>query len=410
MNPATPRFSNRVSKIAVSATKAMAEKAARLGNCVSLGQGVPSFATPAEVIARITKMLATNPACGKYTLQTGMLELRRRIARMLAEKQGIIIDGEGEICLTVGAMEGLLATLMSVVDPGDEVILPSPTYASYIEQVHLCGGLPVYAPLQEDWSLDVEAITRAITPKTRALMLCNPGNPTGNVISEQEVLALCELAVQYNFVLVVDATYDYLVFAAPTPLNPLGLPEFRHHVVSVSSLSKKFALTGWRIGWVTAAAPLMAQIMKVHDATTICAPTPSQFAALTALDMDAQWLIDCREQLARRRALCCARLDALGDFFSYVPPKGAFYVMARYRFSNRPSQEVAEFLLHGARVITIPGGSYGPGGEGHLRLSFGGEEAEINTAFDRIESWLRDGSAAIEAQTCSTRGTTVTKR
>ena len=404
-----PRFSNRVNTIAVSATKAMAEKAARIGGCVSLGQGVPSFATPAEVIDRLTEALTTNPACGKYTLQTGMLALRQRIAHRLLDEQGLKIDAEREICLTVGAMEGLLATLMSVVDPGDEVILPSPTYASYIEQVHLCGGLPVYAPLQEDWSLDVEAITRAITPKTRALMLCNPGNPTGNVISEQEVLALCELAVQYNFVLVVDATYDYLVFDAPTPLNPLGLPEFRHHVVSVSSLSKKFALTGWRIGWVTAAAPLMAQIMKVHDATTICAPTPSQFAALAALDMDGQWLQDCRQQLRRRRDLCCTRLDALGDFFSYVQPQGAFYVMARYRFSNRPSQEVAEFLLHGARVITIPGGSYGPGGEGHLRLSFGGEEAEINTAFDRIESWLRDGSAAIEAQTCSARGKAVTK-
>lgn len=387
-----PRISNRVNTLAVSATKAMAEKAAHLGDCLSLGQGVPSFTTPAGIINHLTETLTTNPACGKYTLQTGMLELRHRIARMLAEEQGVEMDAEREICLTVGAMEGLLATLMSLVDPGDEVILPSPTYASYIEQVHLCGGVPVSAPLREDWSLDVAAITKAITPRTRALMLCNPGNPTGNVISDAEVLALCELAVQHNFVLVVDATYDYLVFDGPTPLNPLSLAKYRHHVVSVSSLSKKYALTGWRIGWVTAAAQLMAQIMKVHDATTICAPTPSQFAALAALDLDGQWLQDCRHQLRRRRDLCCARLNALGDFFSYVPPKGAFYVMARYRFSDHPSHEVAELLLHGAKVIAIPGGSYGPGGEGHLRLSFGAEEAEIDAAFDRIETWLQRGA------------------
>nr|WP_321464649.1 pyridoxal phosphate-dependent aminotransferase [uncultured Desulfobulbus sp.] len=391
MNPRNPLLSKRVGNIAVSATKAMAEKAALRGDCVSLGQGVPSFATPGEVVVQITEMLATNPACGKYTLQTGMLALRRRIARQLSEEQGISIDPEREICLTVGAMEGLLAALMSLVDPGDEVILPSPTYASYTEQIHLCGGVPVYAPLNTDWSLDLEAIARAITPKTRALMLCNPGNPTGNLIGNREVMELCALALKHNFVLIFDATYDYLVYGRAMPLNPLSLPQYREHVVSVSSLSKKFALTGWRIGWVTATESLMEGIMKVHDAATICAPTPSQFAALAALDMDGQWLEECRRQLDCRRQLCCQRLDALGDYFSYVPPQGAFYVMARYLFSDRPSHEVADSLLDGARVITIPGGSYGPGGEGHLRLSFGGEETEINAAFDRIEAWLQLG-------------------
>ncbi|MDD2463381.1 MAG: pyridoxal phosphate-dependent aminotransferase [Desulfobulbus sp.] len=391
MNSPLPFLSQRVNNIAVSATKAMAEKAARIGGCVSLGQGVPSFATPDGVIARITEILKTDPACGKYTLQTGMPRLRERIAHMLLQEQGIRIDPQRELCLTVGAMEGLLATLMSLVDPGDEVILPTPTYASYIEQIHLTGGVPVYAPLAPDWSLDLEAITKAISPKTRALMLCNPGNPTGNVIKDAAVLALCDLAVQYRFVLVVDATYDYLVYGGKAPLNPLSLPQYQGHVVSVSSLSKKYALTGWRIGWVTAANPLMAGIMKVHDATTICAPTPSQFAALAALELEPDWLQDCRKKLERRRNLCCQRLDELKEFFSYVAPQGAFYVMARTLFSDRPSHEVADLLLQGARVITIPGESYGPGGEGHLRLSFGGEEAEINVAFDRIEAWLKTG-------------------
>jgi aminotransferase len=390
-SPTFPPVSRRVRTIAVSATKAMAQEAARIGGCVSLGQGVPSFATPPPVVARVTEILRDNPASGKYTLQTGMPELRQRIARTLREEKSVEIDPDNEICLTVGAMEGLLATLLTLVDQDDEVILPSPTYASYIEQVHLAGGRPVFVPLTADWGLDLGAVRAAITPRTRALMLCNPGNPTGNVFADDEVLALCELAVERGFVVVIDETYDYLVHGDKTMLAPLALPSYRNHVVSISSLSKKYALTGWRIGWVTAASGLMAQIMKVHDATTICAPTPAQFAALAALDLDPGWLVECKAKLARRRELCCRRLDGLRNFFSYVEPKGAFYVMARYHFSEAPSQAVATALLQGARVITIPGGSYGPGGEGHLRLSFGGEEAEINEAFDRIEGWLKTG-------------------
>ncbi len=164
--------------------------------------------------------------------------------------------------------------------------------------------------------------------------------------------------------------------------------EFRDHVISIYSLSKKYALTGWRVGWVAAAKGWMAQIMKVHDATTICAPTPSQFAALAALDGDQNCVAVMRDELVKRKKLCCARLDKLNKYFSYVPPKGAFYLMAKYLFSEASSQEVAIRLLEEAKVITIPGGSFGQGGEGHLRISFGGEMQVIDEAFDRIEQWL----------------------
>lgn len=388
MNTSAPT-SRRVRAIAASATKVMAQEAARLGGCVSLGQGVPSFATPAPVVEAVCRVLRDDPASGKYTLQTGMPALRQRIARMLRDEKGVIIDPEREICLTVGGMEGLLATMLTVVDEGDEVILPSPTYASYIEQVHLAGGVPVFAPLDDCWGLDIEALQRAITPRTRALVLCNPGNPTGNVLDEAAIRAICELAVMHGFVVITDETYEYLVYGGGTPFAPLAEDRYRNHVVAVGSLSKKYALTGWRIGWVTANAERMEQIMKVHDATAICAPTPSQHAALAALDGDPAWLAATRRHLLRRKELCCARLDRLREFFSYVEPQGAFYVMARYLFSDEPSQTVATQLLHGARVITIPGGAFGTGGEGHLRLSFGGEETEITEAFDRIERWLR---------------------
>jgi len=385
------QVSQRVQNIATSATKEMAIIAARIGGCVSLGQGVPSFATPAHIIEAVTKVLAEDANSGKYSLQTGMGELRYSIADYLLREKSIVIDPESEVCVTVGGMEALLATVMTVVDEGDEVILPTPTYASYIEQVLLAGGVPKHVPLTGEWGLDLAAIEKAIGPRTRAIMICNPGNPTGTVFSDEEIIALCKLAVVHNFVVITDEAYDYIVYGGATPCSPLGMDEFRDNVISIYSLSKKYALTGWRVGWVAATAGWMTQIMKVHDATAICAPTPSQFAALTALEGDQSCVAEMREKLVERRQLCCDRLDRLKEYFSYVAPKGAFYVMAKYLFSDDSSQEVATRVLEEAKVITIPGGAFGKGGDGHLRLSFGGEPEVINEAFDRIERWLGAG-------------------
>lgn len=382
--------SKRVQSVAPSATKEMAILAAKVGGCVSLGQGVPSFATPQHIIDSVVRIIQDNPASGQYSLQTGMPELRKSIADYLLREQQVNVDPETEVGVTVGGMEALLATVLAVVDEGDEIILPTPTYASYIEQVNLAGGIPVYTQLNDSWGLDLEKIRLAITSKTKAIMLCNPGNPTGAVFSDEQVFALCQMAVANNFVVIVDQAYDYIIYDGETPINPLSKPEFHDHVISIHSLSKKYILTGWRIGWVTATKQWMEQIMKVHDATTICAPTPSQFAALAALEGDQSPVSSMREQLKERKELCCQRLDALSDYFSYVPPQGAFYVLAKYLFSDSPAQDIAIRMLQEAGVITIPGSSYGPGGEGHLRISFGAEPAVINEAFDRIEKWVRE--------------------
>jgi aminotransferase len=393
MNPIQsfqPRISRRVGQIKVSATKEMPLLASRVGGCVSLGQGVPSFPTPPHIVEAVCHALRTNPASGKYSLQPGIPELRQAIAGFLEADKSIQADPQTGILVTVGAMEGLLAAILTVVDRGDEVVLPSPAYASHIEQVLLAEGVPVFAPLsQQDWGLDVAAIRQAITPRTRAIILCNPSNPTGAVFSEEQVRALCHLALEHGLIIISDETYDVLVYDGRPPLSPASLPGMGDRVISVFSLSKKYALTGWRVGWVTACRELMSQIVKVHDCAAICAPTPAQYAALAALTGPQDCVGDMQRALANRRKLCCERLDALSEAFAYVKPAGAFYVMARYRFTDAPSKEVAVRILNEARVITVPGGSFGPGGEGHLRLSFGGDETELTEAFDRIERWLR---------------------
>jgi len=393
--PGRRHISRRVNQITISATKEMPLLAAKVGGCVSLGQGVPSFPTPPHVVEAVSRALREDSRSGKYSLQPGLPELRRAIAAYLKGKKGIMVDPETEIGIMTGAMEGLLAVFLTLVDRGDEVILPSPTYASYIEQVLLAEGVPIFVPLREkDWGLDIEAVKAAVTNKTRAIVLCNPSNPTGSVIADEDILMLADLARRRDLILVSDETYDFLVFDGPPSVSPAAIPGMTNNVVSVFSFSKKYAMTGWRVGYITAPGDLMAQLLKVHDVAAICAPTPSQLAALAALTGPQDTVDQMRKTLAERRDLCCGRLDDLSEAFEYVRPRGAFYIMARYRFSDAPSRDVAIRILNEARVITVPGGSFGPGGEGHLRLSFGGIESELNEAFDRIENWIKGSSSA----------------
>jgi len=385
-----PVISQRVNRISISATKEMPLLAAKVGGCVSLGQGIPSFPTPPHIVEAVCSAITDQTDSGKYSLQTGMPRLRQAISRHLKNEKGIEADPQQEILITVGAMEALLAAVLTLVDRGDEVIVPSPAYASHIEQVYLAEGKPVFVPLRkDDWGLDIDKINKAVTPRTRALILCNPGNPTGAVFSDEDVRSICQLAVERGFTIISDETYDYLVYDGGMPLSPASLPEYRDYVISISSFSKKYALTGWRVGWATANAPLMHQIMKVHDCTAICAPTPSQYAALAGLNGPDDSVEYMRKALAARRDLCCRRLDNLNAAFDYVRPRGAFYIMARYLFTDAPSREVAIDILNEAHVITVPGESFGPGGDGHLRLSYGSSEDEINESFDRIETWLK---------------------
>lgn len=361
--------SKRVRSIVPSATKLMAERAARHPDPVSLGQGIPGFTPAPHIISTVQEVLSNTPESCTYTLQNGMPALRQALAKQLKKEKGVEVDPESEICITVGAMEGLLGALFTVIDQGDEVLLPSPTYASYTEQVLLAGGRPVFVPLDPHWQLDFTALNQAVTAQTKALMLCNPGNPTGNVFAPEQIEQLCRFALEHNIVLILDEAYDYLVYSKTRLCNPLSKPEYRKVVISIGSLSKKYCLTGFRVGWVAADRQWMEQIAKVHDATTICAPTPSQYAALAALEGDQEWVADCCREMEQRRALCCTRMDGLPDFFSYVEPQGAFYLMAKYLFTTEDADTVAKKLLDEAGVITIPGSSYGSGGEGHLRIS-----------------------------------------
>jgi aminotransferase len=385
----TEGISRRVRDITISAIKEMPLLASRLGGCVSLGQGIPSFPTPPHIVDAVCAALRDKPETGKYTLGPGMPALREALARCLTVEKGVAVDPEGEIGVTVGAMEGLLAGGLTVVERGAEVILPSPNYASHIEQVLLAEGIPVFVPLREvDWQLDLEALGRAITSRTRAIILCNPHNPTGAHFPEADLRAIAALAVEHDLIVISDEAYDFLTYDGRPHFSLMSLPELHDRIIATFSFSKKYAMTGWRVGYVYASEGLLDQMMKIHDAQAICAPTVSQYAALAALEGPQECVAQIRQALQARRDLTCERLDNLAEFFSYVRPRGAYYLMARFHTAKVDSMTFALRLLREARVITIPGAAFGPTGEQHIRLSFGGTEAEIHEACDRMERWL----------------------
>jgi aminotransferase len=259
-------------------------------------------------------------------------------------------------------------------------------------------GTPVFVPLVEEqgWRLDVDGFRKAVTEKTKAIIVCNPMNPTGAVFSKEDILAIAQLALEKDLFIIADEAYDFLIYDNQEYLSCASIPELKDRLVATFSFSKMYCMTGWRVGFMYASSRIIDQVLKVHDAFAICAPTISQYAALAALQatngkdgLGDMFIKDLVHALDERRKLTSSRLDRLSDLFSYQKPKGAYYVFPRIVDTAKNSMEFALRLLYEARVISIPGNCFGPSGEGHIRISFGGTEDEINTAFDRIEEWAQ---------------------
>ncbi len=399
----TTGIAKRVAQISVSAIKQMPVLASKLEGCISLGQGIPSFGTPSFIKESVIAALRDDDLIGKYSLQPGIPELKREIVRYLQRDRGITVDPECELFVSCGAMEALAGVISSIVERDDEVLIPSPNYSSHIEQILFAEGKPVFVPLieEEEWRLDLEGFRKALTKKTKAILLCNPMNPTGAVFAEKDLRALAEMALERNLFVISDEAYDFLLYDGLSHFSLASIPELKENLITCKSFSKMYCMTGWRVGYMAAAARIVDQVLKVHDAFAICAPTISQYAALAALkatngkdgegDLFIHKLV---EALHARRDLICDRLDRLSHLFSYQRPRGAYYVFPKIRLPNKNDMDLALRLLYEAKVITIPGSGFGPTGAGHIRLSFGAPEKEIHKAFDRIDEWARQYSGS----------------
>jgi aspartate/methionine/tyrosine aminotransferase len=374
--------------MALSVIKEMAIRGARIPQAASLAWGLPSFATPPPIRKAVARALDEDPDVGKYTLPDGAAELRRLIvARHLAET-GIEVDPDLQVLVTSGNMQGMSTVLHTLLDPGDEVIVTDPGFPSHVQQIELAGGRPRYWPLRAEagWSLDLDALPGLITPRTRAVVLVTPANPTGMIFAREELLAIADLARQHDILIVIDDPYSMMLYEnAATYFNLASVAALAPNLCYLFTFSKGYAMSGWRVGYLIAPAPFKEQAVKVHDANLICAPHVSQCAAIAALSMPVSPATEFVEILARRRALMCERLDAVPHVFRYTRPQGAYYVFPRIVAPHRDARSFALDLLDTAGVVVTPGDGFGPAGEHHVRLAFCVSEETITRAFDRIE-------------------------
>lgn len=378
--------SQRVAGIGKSAIHEMTRLSQEVEDVAFLSWAKPTTDTPEHIKEGAIRAIADG-LVGGYSPTSGLPALRQEIADKL-KRDNRIDARSSQIIVTVGAIEGLSAAIMAVVDPGDEVILPNPTYSTHIRQVVMASGRPVLVPCIEDegFRLDVDAIAEAVTPKTKAILYCTPSNPTGTVFAEEQLRRLAAIAQDNNLVIITDEAYEYFVFDGNRHFSIASLPGMEERTISCFTFTKTYAMTGWRIGYLHASEELVEQITKAHIPLAICAPTVSQYAALTALKGPQDCVAEFRNHYLASRNLMCERLDMMPSVFSYQKPGGAYLMFPRILVEEgRDSFAFCTRLLREARVSTTPGVAFGPNGEGHLRLSFCVPEQTINTAFDRLE-------------------------
>lgn len=389
----TPGFqvSDRASGLAISGIKEMAMRAAQLPDSVSLAWGLPSFQTPSHIRESVKNQFDLDPDIGKYALPDGLPELRSRVALEHQAATGVRVNADRNVIITAGNMQAVNALLHTAIDPGDEVIVTDPGFSSHIQQIRLCGGKVVYWPLDENegWALDAKALDRLITQRTRAVILVNPSNPTGRLFPKEQLLAAAEIIRRHGLLLILDDPYHHFTYENRSHyFNPASVAELAGNIAYCFTFSKSYAMSGWRLGYMIVSENLKRQVLKVHDATLICAPRVSQAAGLAALQGDRSFIAEFSRSLDARRNLICERLDALPHLFDYVRPEGAYYVFPRILAKHDNAHAFAIELLERTGVCVTPGSAFGPTGEHHVRMAFCGPEDDINVAFDRVEKYF----------------------
>ncbi|MCX8070860.1 MAG: aminotransferase class I/II-fold pyridoxal phosphate-dependent enzyme [Candidatus Binatia bacterium] len=379
-------------ELQLSPIKAIEIEAAHIPGVVSLAQGIPSFDTP-EIIKSYVKQKLDEGACAKYSLSPGLPALRELISEHL-RSEGMQYDPESEIIVTCGSIEAITASLLALVPSGSEVIVTSPTYTSYSSAIRLAGAVPRFVPLVEDlgFDLDHEMLLRAFTRKTRAVLIAQPNNPTGTIFPKSTVELLLQLAERHGAVVISDEVYKEFVYSPEPVVSPAAFAAHRHHTVRVCSFSKAYAMTGWRVGFLHTDRRLAQRILRVHDTLVTCAPVVSQYAAMAALEHSDAIVVPFREQFRLRRQRMIEHLDSLSAVFDYQKPDASYFVFPRVKDSApyaRDSHALACALLYEARVAVVPGSAFGPSGEGHLRLCFARDPADIDLAFERMRDFFK---------------------
>ena len=379
-----PALARRTDAFGESVIREMSRFGAEVGG-INLAQGLPDFEPPPEVLAALTRAIA-QPHNHQYSFTWGSEGFRRAVARKYARWNDMRPDPETEVTITCGVSEAAVSTILALTDPGDEAIVFEPWYENSRPACVLAGVRPRFVPLREpDYSLDLEALKKAVNRRTRLLLLNTPGNPSGRVLTRDELVEIARICSRSGVIAVVDEIYEHIWYDGHRHVSLGSLPGMEDRTVTLSGLGKSYAVTGWRVGWAIAAPPVTSRIRKAHDYLTICAPAPFQEAGRTALALPGSYYEGLRSAYAARREILLTGLARAG--LRFTPPQGAYYVMADAApLGWRDDRAFVEFLARRAGIIAVPGSSFYArgGGRTRARFNFAKREATLRRAARRL--------------------------
>jgi aminotransferase len=355
---------------------------------VNLAQGLPDFDPPRELLDALPAILSRTES-HQYSFTWGSPEFRQAVAEKCARFNGLKVDPQSEVTITCGVSEALADAVLALTEPGDEVVILEPWYENYLPTCVLAGAVPRFVPLRElDYTLDLSRLAKAVTNKTRLIILNTPGNPSGRVLSREELAEIASLCRRFGVIAVVDEIYEHIWYEGHRHVSLASLPGMEDRTVTVSGLGKTYAVTGWRVGWAVAAASLTALIRKVHDYVTLCAPSPFQAAGCVALALSDSYYEDLRREYAKRRAILLDALLRCG--LSFTPPEGSYYVMVDAKpLGWKEDWDLVNFLARKVGVLAVPGSSFYTrrgGGKTRARLNFAKKEATLREAMMRLSA------------------------
>ncbi|MFA5177088.1 MAG: aminotransferase class I/II-fold pyridoxal phosphate-dependent enzyme [Candidatus Omnitrophota bacterium] len=378
------KISKKVEEIQPSGIRAFFDLVLGMKDVISLGVGEPDFVTPWPV--REAGIYSLEQGFTSYTSNKGLYKLRLGLHRYLKTKYGLDYSPDEEMLITVGVSEGLDLVLRTIINPGDRIIVPQPSYVSYGPVTELAGGLPIYIDTTKDnFKLTPEKLAKAIDKKTKGIILNYPVNPTGVSYRKKELEALSRIILKHNLICISDEVYGDLTYDFEHTPMP-ALPGLKKNTVYFNGFSKSFAMTGWRVGFACGPKDIIAGMTKIHQYTIMCVPITSQMAAAEALVSGKRFVEEMKREYRRRREFVLGELNQMG--LSCHSPQGAFYVFPSIKNSGLSSLEFSQKLLKEEKVAVVPGTAFGACGEGYIRISYASSMESLKEALERIKRFL----------------------
>ena len=382
------RLADRVHDVPPSGIRRFFDIIQQMDDVISLGVGEPDFVTPWPI--REAAIRAIEQGHTHYTSNHGLIELREEVARDLDRRYGLQYDPDGEMFITTGVSEGLDLAGRALFNPGDEVLVPDPSYAAHAPSVTLNGAtvVPIPTSAADGFALRADALAAAITPRTKAVILASPSNPTGAVLDAEAMAAIAEPIIEHDLLVVSDEIYGRLVYGGAEHVPAASLPGMRGRTITLGGFSKSHAMTGWRVGWAAGPAGLIAGMLKIHQYAMMSAPTIAQWAAVEAVRSGEEHVVLMREEYDRRRRLMWEGFNAMG--LPCAEPRGAFYCFPSVAALGFSDSTFAERLLVEEQVAVVPGSAFGEAGAGHVRACYAAAYDEIVEALERIQRFIRN--------------------